>query len=143
MSKSINSPSYQDIKPYATYAGVVGYRKQCFKYIFCQKGANLSLFVFDPQTDGMTLTNACDFVLEMITNELIQKKIVGRTELQDLLTAGIVALRDSAGEWSTVKVKVSDVLSVNGEYILTGVLVGRWKYLDLTPEYLEIFKLLG
>jgi hypothetical protein len=143
MGKLNNSPDFQDLKPLTNHVGAIRYRNQIYRYLFAQKGASLSLFVFDPQTDGMTLTNACDFVIEAICNEMIKSNILNRTQLQDLLSAGLVALRDSNGDWSTVKVKITDALNIHGDYILTGAVVGGWRHLDITPEYLELFKLMG
>lgn len=143
MGKINNSPNFQDMKNHGTYTGIVGYRNQAFRYIFSHKGSSLSLFIFDPQTDGMTLTNACDFVIEMICKDLLDKYLVSKPVLQDLFSAGLVSLRDSNGDWSSVKVKITEALNIKGEYVITGAVVGGWKHLDITPEYLELFKLLG
>jgi hypothetical protein len=136
-------PSFADIFPYRTHSGAIHYRDNDYQYIFCRNGHSLSLFVFDPQTDGMSLTNACDFILEMIAKELVSLNIISPSEVNDLFTVGDIALRDSYGQWSKVKTTLTTARSIRNLFVVTGVHVSKWQHFNFTKEYLELFKILG
>ena len=136
-------PNYSDLCHFGKHQGVIDYRKQSFRYIYCEQGFNQWLFVFDPQTEGMTLTNAADFVLEQIFNHLIFAKVITPTSLKDLASVGWVVLRDSNGDYAQVSVKPTTASNINGDFVITGVSVRSWKNLDFSKEFFELFKLLG
>jgi hypothetical protein len=136
------SPDYFDLYPHGKHQGAISYRGQNFRYIYCEKGYNQWLFVFDPQTEGMTLTNAADFVLEQIFSHLIMAKIINLTGLKDLATVGSVVLRDSNGDYAQVNIKPTTATNIHGETVVTGVAVRGWKHFDFSKEFFELFKLL-
>lgn len=141
--KPVKTPNYEDLIYHGNISGDVNYRGQNFKFVYSHQGGNQWLFVFDPQTDGMTLTNAADFVLEQIFNQLLREPNFTIDLLKDFLNeSSSILLRDSNGEWSKVQVALTWGQNRYVTFVCTGALVKKWDYFEFSEKFFELFKLL-
>lgn len=157
------SPHYEDLYPHSQFGGSVKYRNQIYKYLYFFSGGNRWVFLFDPQTDGMTLTNAVDEVVDLTISQLAEAKVVLEADLNDLINLGTWVCRDSAGDYAEIKLTglssihkkqlgqaVAGALPSGMGGILAGAMrtlptslrVKQWLHFDFSPELFELFKLL-
>lgn len=122
------------LQKFAQYSSNVTIRNQKFPYFIYNQNNKLALFIIDPKTQGMSLTNCCEDVVIKITNDMYNADIASKEEICQMIESFSVHLRDTNDEWARIG---------NKNYKTEGLQVRVWEHFNFSKEYLKLFSLLG
>lgn len=119
---------------FAHHSGKVMVKNQNFQFFIYSKNRKMALFILDPKTQGMSLTNCCEDVVIKITNDMYNADIASKEEICQMIESFSVHLRDTNDEWARIG---------NKNYKTEGLQVRVWEHFNFSKEYLKLFSLLG